>query len=55
MFFLGLLYELLTYDIYYYLVAIPGLSGEIFRNAAKMRETVLSQRVGAQGLSIADS
>jgi hypothetical protein len=37
------------------LVAIPGLSGRIFKHAAKTREIPLFQRVGAQGLSIADS
>jgi len=30
------------------LVAIPGLSGRIFKNAAKTREIVLFQPVGAQ-------
>ena len=37
------------------MVAILGLSGRIFKNAAKTRETVLFQLVGTQGLSIADS
>jgi len=37
---------LYTYKIELDLVAIPGLSGRIFKNAAKTREIVLFQRVG---------
>jgi hypothetical protein len=37
------------------LVAIPELSGGIFKDTAKTRETSLFQPVGGQGLSIAVS
>jgi hypothetical protein len=37
------------------LVAIPGLSGRIFKNGAKTREIVLFQLVGVRVLSIAHS
>jgi hypothetical protein len=37
------------------LVAIPGLSGRIFKNTAKTSEILLFHLVGAQGLSIAVS
>jgi hypothetical protein len=46
---------MITMKLFSYLAAIPGLSGRVFKNAAKTGETVLFQRVGAQGLSIADS
>jgi hypothetical protein len=44
-----------TTKIYKYLVAIPGLSGRIFKKPAKRKEILLFQLVGAQALSIADS